>query len=174
MTTQSFQQLSNLNIVSKPSVTDDGNDIYFVATDLKVYRLHYNPSTFTYDQSLLIDNPIYRNVSVSKDGRFIALLELPTQNNNKLRVKDLLTQDEQVFSLTNTDLQVGLQSSTVTQIGSMDFDPSGQYIMYDCFSTNVIVGGNSFQQWDIGVLRFGMLLEINLETARLKNYFELL
>ncbi|MBK7358329.1 MAG: tandem-95 repeat protein [Saprospiraceae bacterium] len=154
MTTQSFQQLSNLNIVSKPSVTDDGNDIYFVATDLKVYRLHYNPSTFTYDQSLLIDNPIYRNVSVSKDGRFIALLELPTQNNNKLRVKDLLTQDEQVFSLTNTDLQVGLQSSTVTQIGSMDFDPSGQYIMYDCFSTNVIVGGNSFQQWDIGVLRF--------------------
>ena len=154
LTTQSFQQLSNLNIVSKPSVTDDGSDIYFVATDLKVYRLRYNPNTFKYDQSLLIDNPVYRNVSVSKDGRFIGLLELPTQNNNKLKVRDLLTQEERIFTLTNTDLQVGLQSSTVTQIGSMDFDPSGQYIMYDCFSTNVIVGGNSFQQWDIGVIRF--------------------
>ncbi|MBK9108719.1 MAG: M4 family metallopeptidase [Saprospiraceae bacterium] len=154
MSSQNLVQLSNQNIISKPTVTDNGSDIYFVATDFKVYKLSYNQSLGNYEQSILLNSPIYRNVSVSKDGRFLALLESPAQNNNQIKIKDLIAGTEKTFIISNPVLQTGISSSTVTQISSMDFDPSGRYLLYDGLSTYNIVNGTIFQQWDLGVLRF--------------------
>lgn len=150
-----LEKISNLDLLSRPSVLDDGSVMYFVATDNKVYKLTYNPTTKVWDQSTILDKPNYRNVAVAKDGRFLALLEKQVQNNNTIIIMDLITGNEKKFTISNPVFDVTVKSSRVAEISTMEFDHSGRYLMYDCYNEHTFINGSyKYNQWDIGFLRF--------------------
>ncbi|MBK9108863.1 MAG: tandem-95 repeat protein [Saprospiraceae bacterium] len=151
---QNLIKISSLDLLSRPSVLDDGSAIYFVATDYKVYKLIFNSATKAWDQSVVLDKPNYRNVAVAKDGRFLALLEKQVLNNNNIIIKDLITGNERKFVITNPVFDVTVKSSRVVEISTMEFDHSGRYLMYDCYNEHSHNGNYKYHQWDIGFLRF--------------------
>lgn len=167
-----LEKISNLDLLSRPSVLDDGSAMYFVATDHKVYKLTYNPATKAWDQSSILDKPNYRNVAVAKDGRFLALLEKQVQNNNIIIIMDLITGNEKKFTITNPVFDVTVKSSRVAEISTLEFDHSGRYLMYDCYNEHTHISGNyKYNQWDIGFLRFWDLIEDRFADGAIEKLF---
>ncbi|MBK8955182.1 MAG: M4 family metallopeptidase [Saprospiraceae bacterium] len=150
-TSQIFQ-LSSRAISSKPSVTDNGSEIYYVGADSRLYGLFLNQTTKIYEEVILDTDPIYRNAVISKDGRLLAVLY--DQEENKIHVFDWSRQVWKTFTLTNpTTSTGGNATSNVRYADFMDFEHSGEYLMYDALSKLDQNTGGSYEYWDIGFLR---------------------
>ncbi len=149
--TNKINQLSSRSIKSKPSVTDNGLEIYYVGLDSKLYGLFLNQSTKVYEEFVLDPDPIYRNAVVSKDGRLLSVLF--QQEENKIHIFDFVKQVWKSFTLSNPTTSSGVTTSNVRYADFMDFEPSGQYLMYDALSKLDRSTGGSYEYWDIGFLR---------------------
>ncbi len=94
----------------------------------------------------------YGNVAVSRDGNRIAFVA--TQQDAKIYVYDFILQQMAAFQLYNpTTGTGGVQSGGVQFAESLEFDHTGEYILYDAY--NVIggtMGGEPVSFWDIGML----------------------
>lgn len=145
---QNFPQLSATSILSRPSVTDDGSAIVFVAADQTLRALILNQSTGLYEEYYLENNPqtIWRNVAISKDGSRIAALT--TDYDNTIFVYDYNIAQGQTFTL-YTPTSGGTITYDVQYADVLEWDYSGEYIMYDAY--NVLAGGIDY--WDISFIR---------------------
>ncbi len=145
-------KLSSKTLISKPSVTDDGTVIVYVASDKKLYftTINWAQGQFTADQSL--DNsPIWRSIVISKDGdRIAALFDDKT---NQIFVYDFNSNTEMDFELYNPTFTQGVTTGDVLYADAMEFDISGEYIMYD--SENQISSNTAgdITYWDISFIR---------------------
>lgn len=144
--------LTNRSVISKPSVTDNGQEIYYVGSDKKLYALYYNTSTRKYTESLLDNDPIYRNVAISKDGYLLAaVLDVADQS------VYIYNFDPAVAAWKKFKLYNPSYSNTVTgdvqYADVMDFSHDGEFLMYD--ANNIIKRntGDDYEYWDIGFLR---------------------
>ncbi len=144
-------QLSLRSVKSKPCVTDDGSEIYYVGFDSGLYALFFNKTTGRYEEFVLDSDPIYRNASISKDGTLLSVLY--EQEENKIHVYEFAKNLWKTFVLTNPTTSTGVATSNVRYADFMDFDHSGQYLMYDCLSKLDRSTGGSYEYWDIGFLR---------------------
>lgn len=139
--------LSSREIISKPSVTDDGTEIFYVGEDKKLYYLQYNQNSKTYEEFLVDDTPVYRNVSISKDGRLLAILY--SAEENKIHIYDFVKQEYKAYTIYNPTTAGGA-TFDVKYADQMDFDLSGTSLMYDAFTE---IQGSGIEYWDIGFLR---------------------
>lgn len=144
-------QLSQNAVKSKPSVSDDGSEIYYVGDDSKLYGLFYNTSTKLYQEFILDSDPIYRNACISKDGSFLAVLY--EQAENKIHVYQFANQKWNTFTLNNPTTGSGVNTSNVKYADFLDFEHSGQYLMYDCLSEFDNGTSTPYEYWDIGFVR---------------------
>ena len=64
--------LSTRGIGNKPSVTDNGRQIYYIAQNKRMYRITINYTAGTFSELEVGDTPTWNNVAVSKDGLKIA------------------------------------------------------------------------------------------------------
>lgn len=167
-TSQIFQ-LSNRSIVSKPSISDNGAEIYYVGLDSKLYGLFLNQNTRIYEEFILDSDPIYRNAAISKDGRLLSVLY--TQEENKIHVFDFVRQNWKTFTLTNPTTGSGINTSNVRYADFMDFQHSGEYLMYDCLSKLDRNTGGSYEYWDIGFLRVWDNLSSNFGDGHIEKLF---
>lgn len=151
ISTGGISQLSTNSVKSKPSVTDDGAEIYYVGFDSKLYGLFFNVSKGLYEEFVLDNDPIYRNASISKDGTLLAVLY--EQEENKIHVYQFSTQVWKSFELNNPTTSGGLSTGNVRYADFMDFEPSGQNLMYDCLSELDGGASGTYEYWDIGFLR---------------------
>jgi hypothetical protein len=142
--------LSDRTIISKPSVTDDGTEIYYVGEDKRLYYLQYDDRSRSYTEFELDDNPVYRNVSISKDGRLLAILYGVEEN--KIYIYDFKDEVYKTYTLYNPTSSGGA-TQDVRYADQMDFDLSGQYLMYDAFNILPGTNGTDIEYWDIGFLR---------------------
>lgn len=140
-------QISSTSIISKPSVTDDGSEIYFVAKTNKLHMLTFNKSTGKYVESILDNTAVYRNAIISKDGTLLAALL--TKEENIIHVYDFLSDEWKDFTLYNPT-STSSTTSDVRYADFMDFDHSGQNIIYDAFNVIKRANGNDYEYWDIG------------------------
>ncbi|MBK9272348.1 MAG: M4 family metallopeptidase [Saprospiraceae bacterium] len=141
-------KISNRRVYSKPSVTDNGQEIFYVGEDKKLYQLYYDSITRGYVDFEVDDTPIYRNVAISKNGRHLAIL-YNTQE-NKIHIYDFVTETYKTFVIYNPTSSGGA-TYDVLFADQMDFDLSGQYLMYDAFS---VISNSGIEYWDIAFLRF--------------------
>lgn len=138
--------LATVNILSRPSITDDGSAAYFVDDQnrLRVYD-------FVNRQLLFVEqNPgtIWRNIAVSKDGDRLAITT--TDQDNKIFILDLVSNTFQEMTLTNpTTSQGGLSTDNVRYADIIEWEPGGEFLMYDAL--NFLDDG--IEYWDIGFLR---------------------
>jgi bacillolysin len=155
-----FAPWVELSIISKPSITDDGSVIIFVASDRHVYFVEIDwQAGVVINSGRLTNDPIWRNAAIAKDGSKIAALtgnfDNPQSIDNTVYVFDLISNQQQTFQLYNptTAPDGDVQTGDVLFADRLEWDYSGEYIMYDAFNSirSPIFGG--IQYWDIGFIR---------------------
>jgi len=135
---------------SRPSVTDNGETVYFVGSDKKIYVVNINWQTGDVTGDVFENQSVWRNVIVSKDGSRLALLT--DQVSNEIIVFSLVSGSQKSFELYNPTFTDGVSTGDVDFADAMEFDFTGEWIMYDAQST--ISGGSNgeISYWDIGFL----------------------
>lgn len=138
--------LATVDILSRPSITDDGSAAYFVDDQnrLRVYDF-VNRELLFVEQAR---NTIWRNIAVSKDGDRLAITT--TDQDNKIFILDLVSNTFQEMVLTNpTTSQGGISTDNVRYADILEWEPGGEFLMYDAL--NFLDDG--IEYWDIGFLR---------------------
>jgi bacillolysin len=145
--------LTSNGILSKPSISDDGSEIVYVGTDNKIYYININWNTNQKTETVLSNNAVWRNAVISKDGlKIAALLE---DQDNFIYVYDFsgssVTSAE--FELYNPTFSSGVITSDVKYADIMEFDVTGEYIMYDAVNEILSTSGSKISYWDIGFIK---------------------
>ncbi len=144
----SFTPLSTSKMYSKPSVTDDGKYVFFINTNNMIRSLDLT----TGQEGAVSTDAGYANVAISRDGKRMAFVT--KQQDAKIYVYDFVSQQMSAFQLYNpTTGTGGSQSGGVKFAEAIEFDHTGEYILYDAY--NVIGGslsGDPVDYWDIGML----------------------
>lgn len=147
-------KLSSKQIISKPSISDDGSEIVFIGSDKRLYytTIDWTKGTFVADQ-LLSDEPIWRNVIISKDG--LKLAALLDQEDNEMYIfyfgASGVTQE--VFELYNPTYSSGVTTGDVKYADAMEFDLSGEFVIYDAENEIRSNSSGSIVYWDISFIK---------------------
>ncbi len=145
------QDLSTQGVLSKPSITDDGKIVVFVGEDYKMYYILIDWETGQIQEGLLAENPIWRNAVISKDGNHIAALTEEKQNN--IYVYDFSSETTKEFELVNPTTAKGVQLGYVDYADAMEFDYSGEWLLYDCKNSITSNSGLNVEYWDMGFIK---------------------
>jgi bacillolysin len=149
--------LTDISPYSRPSVTDDGATIVYIDTDNKMRSINIDWGAGSASTQVIQADPIWHNVAISKDGARLAAILLDDDNDpdndNYLYVYDF----EQggsffEFELTNpTTAQDGPSSDNVKYADVLEWDHTGQWVMYDALSA-ISTGTQDIEFWDISFL----------------------
>lgn len=138
----------NSGVRSKPSVSDDGSLVVFVGQDNVLYYISFDWAQGQYTLDVLDDQNDWRNASISKDGQLLAgLLDVEEPY---VYIFDLIANTNQAYELINPTTGEDIFTGDVEYADAMEFDHTGEYLMYDALSSNGFIG-NSY--WDIGFIK---------------------
>lgn len=140
--------LSNSNPISRPSVTDDGSAIVFVDDDNTLQAVVIDWGASSVEQFAVQSDPIWRQVAIAKDGsRFAALT---TDYDNLLYVYDYGLAEWETFTLFNpTTGTGGPTTGDVLYADVLEWDFTGQWVMYDALNAIGTTSGTDIEYWDI-------------------------
>jgi len=143
--------LSDIEIRSRPSVTDDGSFIVFVGEDKKLYSITIDWSEGTFSGAQENDQPVWRNVIISKDGSRLAALS--DNATNEIMVYDFDKAEWKDFELYNPTFTEGVTTGDVLYADVMEFDLTSNYILYDSFNELPSSAADPIRYWDMGIMR---------------------
>ncbi len=147
-----FDPLTTQNPISVPSITDDGTEIVFVNQDNKLYYLKLNwENNSIEEEGVLNFSGEYRNVVFSRDGLRMAVLRDNTEN--KIFVFDWISLTGTDYELFNPTFTEGVSTGDVLYADAMQFDFSGEFLMYDAFNRIQSTSGSEIDYWDIGFIK---------------------
>lgn len=145
-----FNPLTSISPLTKPSVTDNGSVIVYIDQNNRMRAISINWSAGTSNNQLIHPDAIWTNVAVSKDGNRLAALT--TDNDDRVWVYDFGLQKWQDFQLYNPTTATGGQDSyNVVYADVLEWDHTGQWLMYDALSKINTTGG-AIEYWDIGFM----------------------
>ncbi len=133
--------------LSKPSVTDNGSFVYFVAKDQNIYRKDLRANT---TPQQLSDNGSFRNAAISKDGKRLAALA--AQADDYIYIFDLENNRNVRFKLYNSTYTQGISTDEVLFADSFEWDYSGEFLIYDAFNRVESLFGD-LEYWDVGIMQ---------------------
>lgn len=145
--------LTSRTILSKPSISDDGTEIVYVGADNKLYYITINWATQQKTESVIGSDPVWRNAIISKDGLKIAAVTEELEN--YIYVFDFSGQSvvSNAFELYNPTFTSGVTTGDVLYADAMEFDLTGEYIMYDAENEIISSSSGSINYWDIGFIK---------------------
>lgn len=135
---------------SRFSVTDDGSAIFYVGEDENIHAIQINYSNGQVTETKVSTSPVWGNVAVSKDGSRIAMVSNAVEN--KITVYDFNLQQGQTFTLYNPSYS-GSITGNVLYADALEWDYSGNYVMYDAYNEIKNQAGSTINYWDIGFIR---------------------
>lgn len=154
-----IEELYSGGVLDKPSITDNGEAIVFVNFDNQIvgievaYNSDGNLSVLT---GIISEDNVWRNVAISKDGRFLAALT--TLNDNKVIFFDFddpAGPTPREYFLVNPTFVQGVEwVDNVQYADVLEFDYSGTQLLYDAYSEITNSEGEHIGYWDIGQLTF--------------------
>ncbi len=140
--------------ISRPSFTDNGVSCVYVDIDNNMILINFDWSQgLAYQAFYLEDNPqgIWRNIAVSKDGTKIAYTTANLAN--EIFVFDFENNVNDNFVLYNpTTATGGLNTGDVLYPDFLEWDYSGEYVMYDALNRIESNFGDGIEYWDISFL----------------------
>ncbi|MDW3193878.1 MAG: M4 family metallopeptidase [Cytophagales bacterium] len=143
-----FVALTSTTVSNKPSVTDNGELAVYVGGDSQLFTFDL---TGTNGEEMIDDQTVWGNVAISKDGNRIAL------NTNfldpSIYVLDLVSGEFKQFELYNPTFTEGVQAAGVQFADAMEWDYSGEFLVYDGFNTIKQEVGDDIDFWDVGFIR---------------------
>ncbi|MFT5745347.1 MAG: bacillolysin, partial [Saprospiraceae bacterium] len=145
--------LSMTSIISKPSVTDDGSVIVFVDADKKIRQITIDWATGNTNEEILGDQTIWRNAAISKDGTKLAALT--DDFDKRIIVFDLANGGiNSEFTLYTPTTGSGGQTTNEVQYADfIEFDFTGEWILYDAYNFIENANGQNIDYWDIGFVK---------------------
>ncbi|MBP6810069.1 MAG: M4 family metallopeptidase [Saprospiraceae bacterium] len=150
-TGQVLGSLYTQGVKSRPSISDNGIDLVFVndAGHIIGISMNYQTNPITFSTFQLSDNPEWGNAAISKDGRFVA--GITDFEQPRIYVYDLASPfgESETFYLYNPTYSQGQITGDVQYADVLEFDYSGEYLMYDAYNDLDGVG-----YWDIGFVRY--------------------
>jgi len=161
--------LSNTDVLSKPSVSDDGSEIVFVGQDKMIHYIYIDWSTGQFEESIIQNEPIWRNVIISKDGWRIAAL---TEDlDNRIHLYDFGLNQWEAFEIYNPSTVQGATGGDVDFVDVMEFNYSGEWIMYDAQNTIESQFGTDIEYWDIGFVNVFNNASANFSDGQIQKLF---
>lgn len=145
-----FKALTRTGFVSRPSVTDDGSAAVFVAADHTLHVVTIDPND-ELQEVVLQEEKIWSNVAVSKGGTRLAAVT--TEEENKIYVYDFDSEVWQIFELYNPTYTEGVTSAGPVYADALEWDYSGEYLVYDCFNRLENSDGTDIEYWDVNFIR---------------------
>ena len=139
---------STTHLKAKPSITDNGSDAVFVGTDSKLRSL--DPVNAP-NEGIIQNQPMWDNVVVSKDGNRIAAIT--TSVDSSIYIYDFGLGAWGRFYLYNPTFTQGATTGGVLYADAMDFDFSGEYLMYDAYNVINNPTGGDVTYWDVGFIK---------------------
>ena len=122
-----------------------------------MYRINIDWEAGTIDEEVIEESPIWRNVTISRDGRRVAAVTDDTPDSdidNLVHVFDFVLEEWRQFELFNPTFTEGITTGAVEFVDAMEFDFSGESIMYDAYnSIESSFGSEELNYWDIGFLK---------------------
>lgn len=139
--------------LSKPSITDDGSRIVYVAKDKTIRVIDLDWSQGTYEYYAASESPVWRNAAISKDGNRLAVTT--DVQNNEIEIYNLAsaTPSSKLYKLYNPTYTEGVETGDVQYADVMEWDYTGELLMYDAFNAIQNASGAEITYWDIGFMR---------------------
>lgn len=143
--------VSQIGHKRKVSVTDNGSMTVMVGDDGYIYIIENvataNPQTFR-----LQTDPIWQNVVVSKDGNRLAAVT--TSIDTSIYIFDLTSNPLRIARgrLYNPTFSSGVNFSGMLYADAMEFDYSGEFLVFDAYNQIPRVNGNDLTFWNIGFM----------------------
>ncbi|HMX39669.1 MAG TPA: M4 family metallopeptidase, partial [Saprospiraceae bacterium] len=152
-TGQILGTLYDKGLRSRPSVRDNGTEAVFVndAGQVMLVTLTFLANGNIQPAVDILENQaIWHNAALSKDGRFVALTT--EERDNYILIYDFVNNASREYRLYNPTYTQGQVTGDVQYSDVMEFDYSGEYLMYDAY--NEYPNGQTLSYWDIGFLQF--------------------
>ncbi len=145
--------LTTLSPLSKPTITDDGSLIVYVAQDQTIRAIVIDWGSGQSQSVTISSQQVWRNAAISRDG--LRLAALTDSYLNEIEVFDLSQEPVQGigFELFNPTFSEGVSTGDVQYADVLEWDHSGEFILYDAL--NVIPTNNieDISYWDIGFVK---------------------
>lgn len=148
-----YNPLTEMNPISTPSVTDDGSEILYVTDQGELGYVFINWETGEIERDITLNsNGGWRNAVFSKDGLRLAATRQIQEDS--IFVFDFVSGSGSWFELFNpTFSQDGTTTGDVQFVDAMEFDFTGEFVMYDAFNSIESIFGNDIDYWDIGFIK---------------------
>ena len=143
-----FEPKSTTIIKRKPSITDDGTTVLFVSEDSNIRRLSLVGDP---NETIIQDEAVWDNVALSKDGTKLAAITV--NSDTSVYVYDFVTEQWAKFRLYNPSFTEGVTTGEVLYADALEWDYSGEYLMYDAFNKFSSPDGSDLEYWDVGFMR---------------------
>ena len=141
--------LTTTTLHSRPSVTDKGDAAVFVADDNTIHVITTTPGEDP-DEKVLQNQQIWSNVVVSKGGTKIAAVT--NDQDAKIYVYDFESEEWGEFQLYNPTYTEGVNSAGPVYADALEFDYSGEFLVYDCFNRITNEDGADIEYWDVNFI----------------------
>lgn len=141
--------LSTTEFISRPSVTDDGTVAVFVAADHTIHVIVTEPGSEG-QEFILDDREIWSNVVVSKGGARLAAVK--SDQTKTIHVYDFNTEEWETFELFNPTYSEGVSSAGPLYADALEWDYSGEYLVYDAYNVIERNDGADIEYWDVNFL----------------------
>ncbi len=147
------------NHISRPNISDDGTELVYVHSDgsIRLLELDWSAGSPQVTGNFNLNSTSsWRNIVVSKDGTKVAALFGDLSQNeydNEILVYDFISEEGQWFPLSNPTTADGLSTGDVLYADALEFDITGEFLLYDAFNLIPSSFGEDIEYWDIGLLK---------------------
>lgn len=150
ITASTFNALSKTVMLNKPCVVDNGTIAGFVAANHTIHSITLSDPAKPVE-TVISSDPVWRNVTVSKDGNRIAAI---TNNiDTAIYVYDFITKKWAKFTLYVPTNDGTPSKGGVLYADAMEFDHTGEYLIYDSYNLIRSSKTDSISYWDIGLMK---------------------
>ncbi|MDG1724831.1 MAG: M4 family metallopeptidase [Bacteroidia bacterium] len=129
------------------SITDDGSNMFYIGTASRLRNIELSSP---YNE-LILGADEWNNVAISKDGSRLAAIA--AAQDNKIYVYDFEGQEWSAFTLYNPTYTEGVDAGNVNYADALEWDNTGQYILYDAQNEISNNTGTNLEYWDVGIIR---------------------
>ena len=146
-----LEPLSTTPFYSRPSVADNGDWAVFVSDDDSTLHGIVTLPGYEPDESVIQEQHIWSNAVLSKDGNRIAAVS--AWADSTIWIYDYMTQVWRDFTLYNPTYSQDVEGSGVLYADALEFDYTGEFLVYDAFNSIKNDAGDDYEYWDVNFIR---------------------
>ncbi|WP_299248777.1 M4 family metallopeptidase [uncultured Cytophaga sp.] len=147
-TNKSQSTINTTKSFSKPSITDDGSTAYYINTSNQIVQLFLNPGNT--QEEIISDEQVWNSLAISKDGNRLAATTI--NNDTAIYVYDFNAEQWAAFILYSPTFTEGIKSGGPNYADALEWDHTGQYLIYDCYNEFENNSGDNISFWDINFI----------------------